>query len=169
MTDANRLARDVAFTAALIPTAVAQAVDAIRWRLRDGYPSGSGGRRSAPSDRTAAAALSNTHGTGEGYGPLDHHDYLLLQLTIAQAALQEVLSVANRYRGNTVTEQPPRCSGGHLAGSHVPLAEGGWYDPTCGEDAELWRRQDGSYGFARDGLCSNCARRRRRKMAGIAA
>ena len=138
-------------------------------RTRDGYPTSSGGRTSTGgdhSDPTLNAAIANTTGTGPGYRPVDRINLVTemhtaitrawAELADQQRALLDLLRIE---RPRTETHPTPRCDGNHLPGAHVPISAGGWHDPTCSNDAELYTRQDGTVTLRRNGLCGACSKR----------
>ena len=160
-----RLARKIAADATALPRVVESWLTSIRLVTADGYGSGrpaDPGPRAVNtiSDPTGEQAARNTTGTGSGYGPSDEHGLVLDQLRIAAAALE----LAGRYasRRDVFHGDTPVCSGGHLAGAHIPQSAGGWCDPTCATPAELHRGEDGGYSLRREGLCEACGRRYRR-------
>ena len=170
----QRLARradTTALDAHAIDTRIDTWIASQQLRAADGYGTGRStdhgpSATGTISDPTLTAALTNTGGTGNTYGPQDRIDWARQQLAgIAQdwadlAERQRALLDFMRPDTRTDDNHPtPRCNGDHLPGASIPTSDGGWHDPTCSNDAELYTRTDGTVTLRRNGLCGTCSKR----------
>lgn len=132
MSLANQLDAD-ARTLANLRRRIPDAVRIMAALMADGYSTGRGGAsgKNTISDRTSAAALANTTGTGEGYAVVDHWDALQDHARALAVTLADMLAIIERYEAR-LHPNIPRCTAmPTMPGYLTPLDEGGWHDPTC--------------------------------------
>lgn len=128
-----------------LPAALTHALDI----TADGYSTGThnGNRsRNAVADPVHQAVL-NRDRTGTNTA-ITH-----LERTLANIAthLADALNTVDRL--SPPPGSNPRCYGGHLPGAHIPLEEGGWWQPC-------FNIPDGRPSY--QGLCNSCFQKRRR-------